>query len=376
MSLHPGFRALIVSTADTAAAASLILQIDDVRTRIGIDVGSEQLSLFSAVTSLQYVGRLVATMTHSVFFSRLDPRQRAIAGFAILALSHAIAVCVWYSSDTAASSSLWWVALVFFSNGFGNGVGSPNLVTVLTHFGQKTMRWWSFGMNLGWSIVGIGYYGIVGLIANDSIVAPLALHVVMVLFCLAGIYTLATLQLPKDSALVTENLAEFLSNLRLWRSWIGGVRLDAATVGIVGAASVFVHGIVQLVYHPYRQELLPHAVVSPNVFLMIFNMINFVAGAIGAFNGTPTPAYPFAVPFLCCGCGIALVMTRAPLLALVGSGVVYFGSALYTSVCMSRVRSQVKPQHFVSANTLWFLTGNVCRVIGLAAAGPWANVVS
>ena len=108
-----------------------------------------------------------------------------------------------------------WVDIGYFLGGVAVGTYESNMLSCVTPLGHTTKTWVILGMPVGFTMISVG-----GFVLMACGIDLVVLYLMVMAFCVAGIFLMSThipdIELPNNS----KNLLEFIENARRFKLWM------------------------------------------------------------------------------------------------------------------------------------------------------------
>jgi len=334
-----------------------------------LDVQENQ---FKHACSFNYVGNLIFRIAHNFVFGCVSPRRRVYislfsVGTAMFILGFLV-ICLdirW----------IGWIYLAYFLGGMGIGTFESNLLSSITPLGHGTKKWAIIGMPLGFNTIAI--FGFVVL----ELGAPLQSLYAMVCVLVAAGSLIFMTRIPNipiaDNSVTT---AEFIENVRQWRSWFPAIKFNAVALMLDMYVVSFCSSGLQYIFNDSKPVTgkVPlfggdSGLVKHDWFFATVNLFTLAGDSMSRayvyWADERNPLWYILLSLLgglCC-------LSKIGILAPLGMFFVFFANGAVYGTSTRYIDSKVAARFNLVALSIWLFVGDIGSVTG---SNSYENIIS
>jgi len=334
----------------------------EVKAKLGIQDNSSAAShSFGTATSFLYIFNLIMRFAHNVVFGCVGPRGRVFISMFAMSCSMLILTV---PIMTLGYKSLMWVVLAYSLGGISIGCFESNLLACLTPLGHQTKRIAICGIPIGVSTTCVGGFLLMG---PPFHVPVRAVYLAVAAGVLCGMAVMR-LRIPSNTTPRCAGqgwLRKQLSDARQWRLWLPGFwHYPLAMTLNMFSLSAFSPGVALFIYNRPQVTLAGGAAIQTASFFAIFNLCMAVGGLSGRWvSYYLRPRHPISY-IVINAAGVALVLSRVPLVVPLGGFCVSLGDGLIYGAMSRHVDTAVPKQFNLIAISFWLFVGDIGSVTG------------
>lgn len=362
---------MLVTIAVFSGYAALFSLQHVIKVFYGIpDDGSEASHQFSFAITIQYICNLILRLGHNAILMPFTPRQRCLVGLVAMGISMLI---LGIGVFTFNHRSLALLATAYGFGGCAVGVFETNYSVVLAALGTQTKIYGISGIPLGIFFVIVPGFIAVGMGMDVRFIY----FSVVVLLLLGAVVLFNVIHYPQVDSLLSWNELEYEDEEEIVeienpkKSTIAWT-LPVVSVGIVFLVnmmfvSAFSPGVLLYILNGPEVSILPSVPMRTGYFFAIFSSCGFIGDVLSRrLVYKRTSANPFHPIWylMFTGCGVLIILTQMPLIAPIGTFLVFFGNgSIYAQSCR-KLDTCLDSSVSVWGNSLFFFLGDCGSVVG------------
>ena len=326
-------------------------------------MNSERKLLFEHGTSMMYVGNLMFRLLHSVLFSRIEPRNRVVISLLCGSASMLIIIQFYW---VLKSKSVVWVFISYFCGGIGIGTFESNLLSTITPLGNDTKLWAMCGITLGFSLISIVGYLLMGIFNVDVIVV----YIITGIACFISILIWKFCIPVSDEYNSTQQCYHFMDHIRDYKNWFLIIITNCLSIlssflfiSFFSAANQYILDGQKLPL--FGEHFNTNILINTNDFFAIYQVMTVIGDLSGRkimYSCKPQHNTMIYIVFPIMG-GICCVL-KIPILTLLGICFIFLGNGLIYCATTLLIDNKIKKEYQLTSLSIFLFAGDIGSIIG------------
>jgi hypothetical protein len=257
-----------------------------------------------------------------------------------------------------------FVILAYSCGGVAIGTFECNFLSCITPLGHGTKHRAIVAIPVGIASVLIGGFFTMG---PPFHVPVAAIYITVAFMLFFGMLVMAKRipDVPLEKGARQASLGSFVSDLKQFRKWLPQIwHYPLAGTIDMFTLSCFSPGVLLYIYDGKTVELAPGFAIPTDSFMAIFNLFNMMGGLTGrAISYRMKPRHPIVYTVVNIA-GVALCLTRIPLLAPIGTFLVMMGDGFIYGALAKHIDMNVPKEFNLTAFSFRFVMSDIGSVVG------------